>query len=173
MNELRRLLPGETAFGWLALAFSLFLFYHSYKIAGFSSLSSSGGTPLAASGLMIISSVIVHPCATGGRRPPGAAGMAEAARRFHKRDPAGPSADRLRARHLRIHDASRAARFNLTSCLFLFVSFWYLHRRGGIWLAAWLSLVSVLIIYVLFQLVFQVTLPEGDWLGPLYRLIGR
>jgi len=172
MNELRRLLPGETAFGWLALAFSLFLFYHSYKIAGFSSLSSSGGTPLAASGLMIISSVIVI---LRNRRSPSAdvAGMTEAARRFHDEIlPVHP----LIAYVLVIFAYMvllEPLGFNLTSCLFLFVSFWYLHRRGGIWLAAWLSLVSVLIIYVLFQLVFQVTLPEGDWLGPLYRLIGR
>jgi hypothetical protein len=172
MNELRRLLPGETAFGWLTLAFSLFLFYESYKIAGFSSLSSSGGTPLAASGLMIISSIIVI---LRNRRSPSAdiTGMAEAVRRFH---------DEILPVHPLIAYVFiifgymillEPLGFNLTSFLFLFVSFWYLHRKGGLWLAAWLSLVSVLIIYVLFQLIFQVTLPEGDWLGPIYRLMGR
>jgi hypothetical protein len=172
MNELRRLLPGETAFGWLTLAFSLFLFYESYKIAGFSSLSSPGGTPLAASGLMIICSVIV--IVRNLRSPPaGSASMAEAARRFHDEIlPVHPLIGYvlvILAYMLLLEPLG----FNLTSFLFLFVSFYYLHRRGGLWLAVWLSAVSVIIVYILFQLIFQVTLPDGDWLDPVYRAIGR
>ncbi|MDQ2079113.1 tripartite tricarboxylate transporter TctB family protein [Xanthobacteraceae bacterium Astr-EGSB] len=172
MNELRRLLPGETAFGWLALAFSLFLFYHSYKIAGFSSLSSSGGTPLAASGLMIVSSVIVI---LRNRKSPsvGTATAAEAARRFHDEilpfHPLIAYVFVIFAYMLLLEPLG----FNLTSFLFLCVSFYYLYRQGGLWLAVWLSAVAVIVVYILFQLIFQVTLPDGDWLAPVYRAIGR
>ena len=172
MKELRRLHPGEASFGWLTLAFSLFLFYASYLIAGFSSLSSPGATPLAASGLMVLCSVVV--IVRNRRSPPcEVSNLKEAARRFHD--------EILPIQPLIVYVGIilgymillEPLGFNLTSLLFLFVSFLYLHREGGLWLATWLSFTCVAIIYVLFQLIFQVTLPEGDWLGPLYRLVGR
>jgi putative tricarboxylic transport membrane protein len=171
MKELRRLLPGELTFGWLLLAASLFLFYQSYQIAGFSSISSGGGTPLAASGLMILCSVVV--IVRNMNSPALEAGWSEAARRFQKEIlPPNPLIG-----YVLIIIAFMAALeplgFNLSSWLFLFVSFLYLHRKGGLWLATWLSVVSVFTIFVVFQLLFQVTLPEGDWLEPFYRLIGR
>ena len=53
--------------------------------------------------------------------------------------------------------------FNLSSFLFLFVSFWYLHRKG-LFLAFGLSIGSVIVIYVIFTLIFRVILPEAEWL---------
>lgn len=171
MTPLRRLLPGETGFGWLMLAFSLFLFHQSYKIAGFSSLSSAGGTPLAASGLMVICAIVII---VRNRRSPAldVSGWREAAQRF--------STEILPLQPLIIYvlimlgymATIEPLGFNLASFLYLFSSFWYLHRRE-LWLATWLSAVTVAAIFVTFQLVFQVTLPEGDLLSPLLRAIGR
>ena len=171
MNQLRRLLPGETAFGWLMLAVSLFLFYSSYKIAGFSSLSSAGGTPLAASGLMALCAAFVI---VRNRRSPAldVSSWREAAKRFRSEIlPLQPL-----ILYLLIMLAYMAGieplGFNLASFLFLFASFWYLHKKG-VWLATWLSAVTVVIIYATFQLVFQVTLPIGDWIELLLRAVGR
>lgn len=171
MKQLRRLLPGEAVFGWLMLGFSLFLVYHSYKIAGFSSLSSAGGTPLAASGLMTLCSLIVI---VRNLRSPAldVAGWVEAAKRFNF--------EILPIQPLIVYAliilgyavAIEPLGFNLASFLFLFVSFWYLHRKG-LWLATWLSFVTVVAIFITFQLIFQVTLPDGNLLEPFYRAIGR
>lgn len=171
MEQLRRLLPGETAFGWLMLAFSLFLFYNSYKIAGFSSLSSPGGTPLAGSGLMVLCAIVVI---VRNMRSPrlDVSSWQEAATRFnHEILPLQPLIVYVMIM-LGYMWAIEPLGFNLASFLFLLVSFWYLHRRG-LWLATWLSAVTVVIIFITFQLVFQVTLPAGDWLEPIYRLVGR
>ena len=171
MKERRRLMPGESAFAWLALAFGLFLFYESYKIAGFSSISSAGGTPLAASGLMVLCALTI---VLSNRRalPVDAATWREELRRFHVEilplQPLIVYVLIILAYMLLLEPLG----FNLTSLLFLFVSFWYLHRKG-LWIATWVSVVSVVAIYVTFQLVFQVTLPDGDWLEPFYRMIGR
>jgi putative tricarboxylic transport membrane protein len=171
MKQLRRLLPGESAFGWLLLGFSLLLFYSSYRIAGFSSLSSAGGTPLAASGLMVLCAVVV--LVRNSRSPRlDVSGWAEAARRFNTEIlPLQPLVVYVLIM-LGYMWAIEPLGFNLASFLFLFASFWYLHRKG-IWLATWLSALNVVIIYVMFQLIFQVTLPVGEWIEPILRSVGR
>lgn len=171
MKLLRRLLPGETAFGWLMLAFSLFLFHQSYQIAGFSSLSSAGGTPLAASALMVLCAVVVIVRNMGSPQLD-VSGWREAVRRFNTEIlPLQPLILYVLIM-LGYMAGIEPLGFNLASFLFLFASFWYLHDKG-VWLATWLSAVTVVIIYVTFQLVFQVTLPAGDWIEFLLRAVGR
>ena len=54
--------------------------------------------------------------------------------------------------------------FLLDSGLFLFACMAYLWSRP-IWIAGLISLVSLLIIHVIFRMVFQVILPQGSLLG--------
>lgn len=159
---MRRLYPGEKAFGYLMLAFSLFLLYHTHKIAGFSSISSGGAFPMAAAVLMVVSSVVI---VLRNRRMPKveASGPAEEWRRFRKEiAPPYPMVGYI-AIMVGYMVLMEPLGFNLSSFLFLFGSFWYLYRRG-IWLTLGLSFGSVIVIYVVFQLIFRVILPAGDWL---------
>jgi len=159
---MRRLNPGETAFGYLMLAFSLFLLYQTYKIAGFSSISSGGAYPMFAAALMVISSAAV---VIRNRRSPKVevAGPAEEWHRFRREvAPPYPLVGYIGIIVLYMLLIEPLG-FNLSSFLFLFGSFAYLYRRG-IWLALGLSLGSVAVIYVVFRLVFRVILPEAEWL---------
>ncbi len=159
---MRRLLPGETAFGYLMLAFSLFLLYQTYRIAGFSSISSGGAYPMFAAALMVISSLVI---VLRNRRSPKveAAGPAGEWHRFrHEVAPPYPLIGYVGIMVLYMV-LMEPLGFNLSSFLFLFGSFAYLYRRG-IWLALGLSLGSVAVIYVVFRLVFRVILPEAEWL---------
>lgn len=158
----RRLLPGEKAFGYFLLLFSLFLFYHAYKIAGFSSVSSAGGWPMAATAMMILCSLII--IVRNFRVPPVEATSAlHELSRFGKEIlPPHPLIGYV-AIILAYMLALEPLGFNLSSFLFLFASFWYLHRRG-LWLALALSVGSVVAIYVTFQIIFRVILPEAEWL---------
>ena len=159
---MRRLLPGETAFGYLMLAFSLFLLYQTYKIAGFSSISSGGAYPMFAAALMAISSLVI---VLRNRRSPKveATGPAGEWHRFRKEvAPPYPLIGYVGIMVLYML-LMEPLGFNLSSFLFLFGSFAYLYRRG-IWLALGLSLGSVIVIYVVFRLVFRVILPEAEWL---------
>ncbi|MDX9861344.1 MAG: tripartite tricarboxylate transporter TctB family protein [Rhodospirillales bacterium] len=159
---MRRLNPGETAFGYLMLAFSLFLLYQTYTIAGFSSISSGGAYPMFAAALMVISSLVV---VVRNRCSPKveATGPAEEWRRFrHEVAPPYPLIGYIGIIVLYMLLVEPLG-FNLSSFLFLFGSFAYLYRRG-IWLALGLSIGSVVVIYIVFRLVFRVILPEAEWL---------
>jgi putative tricarboxylic transport membrane protein len=167
---MRPLNPGEKLFGYLMLCFSLFLLYQTYKIAGFSSISSGGAYPMAAAALMVVSSVVV---VLRNRRMPKveAAGPGEEWSRFRKEvAPPYPLLGYIGIMILYMVLIEPLG-FNLSSFLFLFGSFLYLYRRG-IWLTLGLSLGSVIIIYIVFQLVFQVILPEGEWLSPIFARLG-
>lgn len=59
MHIQRRRLAGEVVFALLLLAGSLFLFWHSYKISGFSSYTSAGSYPMVTTAVMSISAIII------------------------------------------------------------------------------------------------------------------
>ena len=58
-NDTQERRPGELVFNAVLLIFSLFMFWHAYRIAGFSSLSSAGAFPMAMSALMAVTSSTV------------------------------------------------------------------------------------------------------------------
>lgn len=158
----RRLLPGEKAFGYVIFFFSLFLFYHAYKISGFSSISSAGGWPMAATAMMALCSVII--IIRNWRSPQVEAKNALAEmRRFGKEIlPPNPLLGYVAiivAYMLLLEPLG----FNISSFLFLFASFLYLHRKN-MWKMLLLSLGSVVVIYFTFQVVFRVILPEAEWI---------
>lgn len=166
----RRLLPGESAFGWLLLAFGAVVFYQSYGIAGFSGLSSGGVAPMAAAAIVMISAAVII---VSNRRsaPLDARGFADSARRFGK--------EILPLRPLVVYAVAIFAYmaaleplgFNVSTFLFLFMSFWYLHHKG--WRAVlWMSALNMAVIFIVFRLIFQVVLPEGDMIDAALRLAG-
>ena len=53
---------GELFFGFIVLAFSVFLFWQAYEISGFSELSSPGSVPMAAAAPYTIHRRIGEPC---------------------------------------------------------------------------------------------------------------
>ena len=162
MKEARRLKPGEKAFGYLMLALSLFLFYHAYEISGFSSISSAGGWPMFAAFVMIVCSVIVI-LRNLRQEPVEIDSRLHELRRFVREifppHPLVAYVFIIVAYMLAIEPLG----FNISSFLFLLFSFLYLYRRG-FWLTLALSLGAVVIIYVTFELVFRVILPQAEWL---------
>ncbi|NRP95936.1 Tripartite tricarboxylate transporter TctB family protein [Marinobacterium sp. xm-g-59] len=143
--------PGEVIFGFLLVAFSLFLFWQSYSIAQFSALSSPGAFPMAASGLMVITSCII---AVQNLKLPKQEGA-----RFTVDIMPKVVAVTL-AMLLIFSVVLETVGFIITAFLFLFATLRYLHKSS--WQRSFLLAFMVLvIIYVIFRLIFQVVLPEG------------
>jgi putative tricarboxylic transport membrane protein len=59
MKKDRKLRAGENIFGWILLLFSLYILLQAYFISGFSSISSAGTFPMAASAVMVVSSGLI------------------------------------------------------------------------------------------------------------------
>lgn len=145
--------PGESAFSWLMLLFSIFMFYQAYRIDGLSALSSSGAIPLAASAVMIIASCLV--VINNFSRLPAEGGS----KAFFSQIIPGTVAV-FCGLILIVAVVLKTVGFILTAFTFLLVSIWFLHKRGFI-PALLLALLSIVVVYVIFRLVFQVVLPEG------------
>lgn len=148
-QALRR--PGERIFCLLLVLFSLFLFWQAYKIAGFSSLSSSGAFPLATSAIMILTSCIVF---INTLKLP-----AEQNTYFiHHCFP--PIIAIVTAFILVYAVVLESIGFILSTAVFLFCTIQFLYRRHVLTTLS-ITLVSLIIVYIVFRLVFQVILPEG------------
>lgn len=145
--------PGETGFNILLLLGSVFLFYQAYKIAGFSALSSPGAIPMAASAIMVISACII--VAKEFSRPKAEGG----AKAFFTQILPFTIAV-MCGLIILFAVVLQKVGFVLTGIGFLFASIWFLQKRGPLH-AALIAVLSVVIIYVLFRLIFQVILPEG------------
>lgn len=145
--------PGETGFNILLLLISIFLFYKAYQIAGFSALSSPGAIPMAATAVMVISAciIIVKELA----RPKAEGGMPAF---FQQILPFTIAV--MCGLIILFAVVLQKVGFVLTGLVFLWVAIWFLQKRSPL-SAAWVALLCVLIIYVLFRLIFQVILPEG------------
>ena len=145
--------PGEVVFTIILLVGSLILLWQAYGISGFSALSSAGAFPMAMSTVMVVSLAII--LAKALRKPAPAAVL-----------------DRLRTEILPATVvvfcllillyslALDVLGFIPSSFLFLLASITFL-QGGRFKRALGLSLLSILCVYVVFRLVFQVVLPEG------------
>lgn len=148
--------PGERIFAVLLLAVAVFMFREAYLISGFTGLTTGGVLPMLASGVMVVSGVII---------------VGEALRK-RTSDPALPTQVLTYLFPLRlvwftalllIYGASiPKVGFLVASGAFLFVSVALLWRRGMLW-AMGISGLSILCIYGIFRLVFQVVLPQGTF----------
>jgi putative tricarboxylic transport membrane protein len=165
-----RLLPGESAFGWLLLAFGAFVFGQAYGIDGFSTLSSAGGTPMAAAAILTLSAALV--IVSNRRRAPCEVGnFVESARRFGREMlPLQPLVAYVAAVFVYMA-ALEPLGFNVSTFLFLFFSFWYLHHKDA-WPAFWMSALTMAVIFIVFRIIFQIVLPEGDLIDAALRMAG-
>jgi putative tricarboxylic transport membrane protein len=163
--------PGEAVFAVLMLAFSVFLFWHAYRISGFSSLSSPGAFPMAVTAAMVVSAcVIVFRTLQ----------MPAAASGSFRTEVLDGTLALFAALNIFYAVALEPLGFVLTSFLFLFASILLLHKRGP-GPALLYAVVSVVAVYIIFRLIFKVVLPEGilperqllavagDWLAGLFR----
>lgn len=145
--------PGEVVFTLLLLLGSLFLLWQAYGISGFSGLSSAGAFPMAMSAVMVVSLVMVLFKTV--RRPAPDAVI----ERFRKE--ILPATVLVFCGLILIYSLIlNWLGFIPSSFLFLLVSITFL--QGGRFLRALgLSVLSIICVYVVFRLVFQVVLPEG------------
>jgi putative tricarboxylic transport membrane protein len=159
--------PGELPVAMLFFAISLALLYSAYGISGFSALSGPGTFPLAATSIMVVSSasVLLRTARMRAGDDAGAAGFFD-----HVMPPLLGIFIGLIAVYAVLF---ASAGFLIASLVFLTAGFHLLRRRhlaGSILLA----IVSLVVVYVVFRLVFKVILPEGIVPeGELVAMIGR
>lgn len=144
---------GELCFGFIVLAFSLFLFWQAYEISGFSELSSPGSVPMAAAALMVLAACIN--LAKDMQRPT----SAEVARSFFSQI-LPPVVAIMIAIILIFGIMLETIGFIISAFVFLVVSIQFLHQKGLI-RSILLSVFALTVIYIIFRLVFSVILPEG------------
>ncbi len=156
MNETRPRLPGERAFTLLLLVISLFLLYQAHGISGFSSVSSPGMFPMVAALVMVVSLVAV--LVRERRAPPSASGPAAFMTRVTP-----PVLLLMLALMVAMTLAIEPAGFVVTAGGFLFAGILLL-QGGRPVRAAIVAVAALAAIYVVFRLVFQVVLPEAEWL---------
>lgn len=160
----RHRLPGEATFTILLFALSLFLLWQAYGISGFSSLSSAGLFPMAATATMAIAMlrIVVQTL----RAPAEAAGAGESrAAHFVRRLTPGVLVAFTLATAVYMF-ALEWLGFVASSYLFLVASMFLLGSRR-IFLNLGVSALALAAIYVIFHTVFEVVLPAGTLLEGL------
>jgi putative tricarboxylic transport membrane protein len=152
--------PGELVFIVLILLASLWLFWQSVLISGFSGLSTPGVFPMLASGVMVISGLWV--LRDTARRAPDSGGVGRFVRQIT------PLRQVVMLGLVAIYVAVMPwLGFVVASGLFLFVSIGFLWRRNVV-VTAGISAVSLGAIYLIFRVAFQVVLPRGTLLQGLF-----
>lgn len=143
--------PGEKIFCFLLVVLSVFLFWQSYQISGFSALSSPGAFPMATSFAMILAScvVFVHTL-----KLPDSEGV----RFFYHVFP--PIVGIVMGLIFIFAVMLESVGFILSSFAFLFVGIQFLYRRS-VMTTLTITVFALMVVYVIFRLVFQVVLPEG------------
>ena len=157
MPEPRPRLPGERAFSLALLAASLVLLFFAFRISGFSSVSSPGVFPMFATLTMVVSlaAVILRD-----RKAPDPPDVRPAA---FARQVTPPVLLVSVALLVALMLLMEPAGFVVAAGGYLFAAI--LHLQGGRPVrAAVIGLGSVAAIYAVFRLVFQVVLPEVEWL---------
>ena len=152
----KKLRAGENFFGWLLMAFSLFVFIQAYRISGFSSISSPGTFPMGAAAIMVLSIGIIQ-LNNLRRQKPNTDSLKEELRL---------AAARVLPRIFLVYIAViivymvliEPLRFLPSSLAFLLVSMIYL--KGANWLKSiFIGVGTMAGIYLVFQYVFRVVLP--------------
>lgn len=143
--------PGERTFCFLLVMLSVFVFWQSYNISGFSALSSPGAFPLAASAAMILASCVVFFHVLK-------APASEGVRFFYHCFP--PIVGIVMGLIIIYSVMLESLGFLISSFLFLSISIQVLYRKNIVTTVA-ITLFSLVVVYIIFRLVFQVILPEG------------
>jgi putative tricarboxylic transport membrane protein len=145
--------PGEVVFSVVMLLISLVLFWQAYRISGFTSKSSPGSFPLAVTGVMVLSALVVLGKTL--MTPAGDSSFASLRSQIIPNVVLGFGALVLGYGLL-----LESLGFIISSFAFLFGGILLLHQRGFRPALLW-SLISIVGVYVIFRLLFKVILPEG------------
>ena len=147
--------PGERLFALLLVIFAGYAFWESYEISGFRGLTTGGVMPMLASGVMLVTGLVIvldtlrHAPAPEGR-------VAELVAYLF------PLRVVLFTLLVAVYVfAIPSAGFLPASSGLLFIAIWALWKKGPVWALAIASLATGLI-YFLFRVVFQVVLPVGS-----------
>jgi hypothetical protein len=155
MRDPLTLRPGERLFAFLLVLFAGYAFRESHAISGFGGLTTGGVMPMLASGVMVVTALVVF--ADTVRRPAAPEGGLRGLIAY-----LFPLQVVLFAALVAVYAAAiPLLGFLAASGGLLFVAIWWLWRRGVL-LSLGIALLSVGAIYVLFRLVFQVVLPGGS-----------
>lgn len=145
--------PGELIFNIVLFAFSLFMLWQAYQISGFSSVSSAGAFPMAMAAIMAITSAVSIGANLKQRAGP------DGFKAFRK--DILPNAVIVFAVLILVYSLLlEPLGFILASFAFLLVASSFL-QGGKIKRALLLSTLSIVGVYIVFRLIFQVVLPEG------------
>lgn len=151
MSPARVRRPGEAAFAVVLATFSGFLLWTAYNISGFEALSSPGALPMASAGTMLVAALVV------------------AAQTLRSKPATGQSLARdiipmpiiLTIVLVAIYALLlKPLGFLPTSFLFVAILIRILSGRSLAFCAA-ISAVSILLIYLVFRVIFNVIMPEG------------
>ena len=154
MKTSEQLRPGERSFALLLVLAAGFVFSEAYAISGFRGLTTGGVMPMLAAGVMLASSLFI--LADSLRKPRNDSGLGALLAYLL------PLRVLLFAGLVAVYAALiPGLGFLAASGAFLFVAIWALWRKGPLKVAA-LSGLSILAIYLLFRVVFQVVLPLGS-----------
>ena len=156
MNKSKKLRPGEKVFSFILIIFSAILFVESYKISGFSGLTTSGAMPMFASTLMFISSIFIF-LETLKKDPKNKFNLLKVTQYLL------PKQLIFFVSLVLIYVlAIPYFGFTLSSGTFLIISILNLWNKGIVW-SLGVSVFSIAVIYFLFRIVFQVILPLGSY----------
>ena len=156
MNKSKKLRPGEKVFSFILIIFSAILFFESYKISGFSGLTTSGAMPMFASTLMLIASIFIF-LETLKKYPKNKFNLLKVTQYLL------PKQLIFFVSVVLIYVlAIPYFGFTLSSGTFLIISILSLWNKGIVW-SLGVSIFSITIIYFLFRIVFQVILPLGSF----------
>lgn len=165
MNPMITRSPGEIVFACLLLLTSSWLFWQAYAIAQFTSLSSPGALPLAASMVMVISAAMTLMKTIKLPLDPDL-------RFFRHLFP--PVVGIVIAMILMFAIMLEPIGFIISAGTFLFLGMTFL-QRSSLKVSIGLTILCLVTVYCVFRLVFQVVLPEGvvperEWLALAEKL---
>lgn len=152
--------PGELLFSVVLVVFSVAAFWQAYAISGFSGKTTPGVFPMLASGVMILSGLMI--LLSAARTPPSPG------------DAPGFFTQVVSLNHIVLIGLVLGyvilmplVGFVVSSALFLFCAFQFLWRKNPLVMLA-LTALSLGVIYVVFREVFQVVLPQGILLRGMF-----
>ena len=166
MHIQRRRLAGEVVFALLLLAGSLFLFWHSYKISGFSSYTSAGSYPMVTTAVMSISAIIILFQTQRIARAEAEPGQSLLFQFFAQVTPLLIVLFTLAIVGYMV--LLEPLGFVLSSYLFLIVAMWLLGSRRVL-INLLVSAAAIGFIYLVFQTIFSVSVPKGTLIQGLFK----
>ena len=158
MDSSHRRLPGELVFVLIMMLLSLIALWQAWRISGLVSWSSPGAVPMFAALVMVVAGAKILRDTRRVQGPDTSTGAPPASRFFHAITPmVVVSLTGLIALYA---FALEPLGFLVSSLLFLVAAMFALGERR-ILRTALISVVSLAVIYVIFQTAFSVVLPEG------------